>query len=233
MHPRRKLIVIGTISIVLLASLAAVGPAGGQEMGAAGNVSITVGADGAVSAPPDVAVIHLAIEASAGSAESAGDFVANNTSEVRSALSEMNVSGEQVRTTFFVIDSEKSENGSVTYRAVHGLEVRVSVEEAGEIVDAVTTVGATRIDGVEFTLTDETRRELRDDALRAAMSNARADADVIADANDIEIDAVVSVETSDSWDGPFVAELRQGAGTTFDPGPVTVTATVTVTYHAS
>lgn len=233
MVTRLRLGVIGLLVLVVIAGAASFGPAGAQETDTAnGNVTITVGSTGAVTAPPDLAVIDLAVEASAPSAQAARDMVSANVSQVRDALADANVTDDQVRTTFFSIRAEHDENGSVTYHAVHGLEVRVPVDDAGMIVDTVTDAGATRVDGVRFTLTEETRRDLRDDALRAALSNARADADVIAEASGVEVDTVVSVETADGGVGPVFAEARQEDGTMFDPGPVTVTASVTVTYRA-
>lgn len=219
---------------LVLVGAAALSTAGAQEGPDAGsNSTITVGATGTVSAPPDLAVIHVAVEASAGSADAARAAVADNVSEMRTALSEANVSDDQIRTTHFNIHTERDDNGTVTYRAIHGFELRVPVDDAGPAVDAAVAGGATRVDGGQFTLAEETSRELRNDALEQALANARADADVIAGAIGVEVQAVKSVETADGDIGPVFAEAGRGDGTTFDPGPVTVTAHVTVTYAAN
>lgn len=226
--------VIVLLLFVVIAGAASIGPAGAQQDGTSSeNVTITVGSAGAVTTSPDVAVVDIAVEASAPSAEVARDMVAENVSQVRDALVDAGVTDDQVRTTHFFISSEQNENGSITYHAAHSLEIRVPVDDAGMIVDASTDAGATRVDGVQFTLADETRRDLRDDALRAALANARADAEVIANASGVEVETVLSVETFEGSVGPVFVEARQSDGTTFDPGPVTVTASVTVTYHAS
>lgn len=208
--------------------------AGAQEASDAGsNVTITVGATGTVSAPPDLAVIGVAVGSSASSADVARAAVADNASEMREALSEANVSDDQIRTTHFNIPTERDDNGTVTYRATHRFELRVPVDEAGSVVDASVAGGATRVDGVQFTLAGETSRELRYDAMEEALANARTDADVIASETDVEVQTVTSVETADGGVGPVFAEAARGDGTTFDPGPVTVHAHVTVTYSAS
>lgn len=215
------------------ATLSTVG-AGAQETNETGsNVTITVDATGTTSAAPDLAVVDVAVEASAGSADAARAAVADNVSEMRAALTEAGVSDDRIRTTYFFIQTEREDNGTVTYRASQGFELRVPVDEAGPVVDAAVAGGATRVDGVQFTLTEETRRELRSDALEAALDNARADADVIASATGVDVRTVNAVETGGGDIGPVFAEAAREDGTTFDPGPVTVTAQVTVTYEAN
>lgn len=111
--------------------------------------------------------------------------------------------------------------------------MRVPVTDAGSITDVAVTSGATRVDGVQFTLAEETSQELRNSALEEALTSARTDADVIASATGIEVQAVRSVETVDGSVGPVFVEDARDDGTIFDPGPVTVTAHVSVTYEAS
>lgn len=208
--------------------------AGAQETNETeSNVTITVSATGTTSAAPDLAVINIAVESSADSADAARDQVADNVSEMREALSEADISDDQIRTTHYFVQTERDDNGTVTYRAVHGFELRVPVDDAGSAVDTAIAGGATHVDGVWFTLTEETSSELRGEALESALDNARADADVIASATGVEVRTVKSVQTGDGGIGPVFAEDGSGGGTTFDPGPVTVTAHVTVTYEAS
>lgn len=235
MATHRRLGPVLVLFVVLaLAGAAMLSSAGAQEADpAAANVTITVGASGTATAPPDLAVIDIAVEGSAASADEARAMTAENVSAVRDALAEAGVDDEQIRTTSFFIGSEREENGSRTYHATHALELQVPVDDAGAVVDAAVDGGATRVDGVRFTITDETRQELREEALTSAIESARTDADVIAAATGVEIEAVRAVETGDTGGGPVVFESAREGQTTFDPGPVTVSATVTVTYDAS
>jgi len=196
------------------------------------SVTITVGATGTASAAPALAVIDVAVEASADSADAARAGVANNVSGMREALTEANVSDDQIRTTYFFVQTERDGDGNTSYYAVHGFELRVPVDDAGSVVDAAVAGGATRVDGVRFTLSEETNRELRGDALASALDNARADADAIASATGVDVRTVRSVQTGDGGIGPVFAEDAPEDGTAFDPGPVTVIAHVTVTYEA-
>ncbi|WP_435074025.1 SIMPL domain-containing protein [Halorubrum sp. HHNYT27] len=233
----RQGITIAILIVVLVfagaVTLSTVG-AGAQETNETeSNVTITVGATGTTSAAPDLAVINIAVESSADSADAARGQVADNVTEMREALTEANISDDQIRTTYYYIQTERDDNGTVTYRAVHGFELRVPVDNAGSVVDTAIAGGATHVDGVQFTLTEETSRELRSEALESALDNARADADVIASATGVEVQTVKSVQTGDGGIGPVFAGDGSRDETVFDPGPVTVTAHVTVTYEAS
>lgn len=228
---RRYLFVV-TIAILLVASLASLSPVGAQEADApASNTTITVSATGEVTAPPEIAVIDLAVTDTNRSAQAAAATVGDRVSRLRERLTAANVSGDAVRTTSFTIQPIEDENGTVRYQAVHRLEVRVPVDDAGPVVDTAIEGGATEVGSVQFTLSAETREELRTQALQSALSAARTDADAIADAIGVEVRSVQSVSTSGDGVGPVFVESTR-AGTTFDPGPVSVTASVTVTYQA-
>lgn len=215
------------------ATLSAVGATAQEADETGSDVTITVGATGTTSATPDLAVVNIAVESSADSADTARDEVANNVSEMREALSEANISDDQIRTAYYFIQTERDDNGATTYRAVHGFELRVPVDNAGSVVDTAVAGGATHVDGVRFTLSEESSRELRSDALESALNNARADADVIANVTGVEVQAVKSVQTGNGGTAPVFEEDAPGDGTVFDPGPVTVVSHVTVTYEAS
>lgn len=240
MTPRQRLgIVIALVVVVGLAGAVALATNGNTDPATtnahsdpAANATITVGANGVVTAPPDVAMVTLAVEASSNSAESARAAVAENVSRLRTALSRANVTADRIRTTAFTIRSVRDENGTVTYYAVHQLELRLPVADAGRIVDTAVGAGATRVDGVTFTLVESTRRDLRATAIEHALANARTDADVVANATALSVRSVTSVQTADADVGPVLSERATAPGTIFTPGPVTVTASVTVTYAA-
>lgn len=237
MTARNRLGIAIVVLFVVLAfagavTLSTVGTDAQETSETESNVMITVGATGTTNAAPDLAVIDIAVVSSADSADGARDQVADNVSEMRETLSEANISDDQIRTTHFFIQTERDDNGTITYRAVHGFELRVPVDNAGSVVDTAVAGGATHVDGVRFTLSEETSSELRSEALESALDNARADADVIASATGVEVQTVKSVQTGDGGIGPVFAEDASGDGTVFDPGPVTVTAHVTVTYEA-
>lgn len=207
--------------------------------------SVSVAATGEASADPDRAVLHLAVQASADSAEAARSQVAENTSALRTALTEAGVDEANVTTERYNVREVKSRDekgapGPAEYRAVHALKVDVAdVDRVGEFIGLAVRNGATDVRHVEFTLSEATESRLRERALSAAMSNARADADVLATEANLSIAGVHSVSTADVRVSPYRTETALAAGgdagsaTDVDSGPVTVTARVGVTYAAS
>lgn len=208
--------------------------------------TITVSASGDAETQPDAAVLRLAVQARSPDASTARTQVAENVSEVRAALLDLGIDEEDIRTVDYDIyrdDRSRPVNGEPpsepVYRARHVIAVDLDdVEMAGDAIDAAVDAGATDVQDVQFTLAEDTRLDLRNQALTEAMSNARSEGDTIASSADLEITGVQTVTTQQDF-GPVpryeVAMAADGgdAATSIDSGPVSVTATVTVTYNAS
>lgn len=207
--------------------------------------TVSVAATGEAAAAPDRAVLHLSVQASAESAGDARSRVAENVSALRSALIDAGVDETDITTERYNLREVRSRNkagepGLTEYRAVHALTVETGdVDRVGTLVETAVRNGATDLRGVEFTLSEQTESTLREEALNAAMDNAREDADVLATNADLEIGGVRSVSTGDVHVRPYRTEAAlaaSGAGaatTDVESGPVTVTARVQVTYDAS
>lgn len=202
--------------------------------------SVTVGASATVEAAPDLAVVRVAVEATADSAEEARASVATDAERMRAALRDAGVPDDAVRTEAFSIypqydyDGETRERELVGYRAVHAYRIEVAPDRAGEVIDVAVGNGATSVSGVSFTLSDAAEQELRQEALTAAMGNARADAETVAAAAGATLGDARTISTSNGGSvGPFPAyETRADAGgsTVVEPGTVRVSASVTVVY---
>ena len=252
---RKAILAVVLCSLVAVAPVAGLGAAGPADVAtqeddnetadngtAAGPEStITVTATGEAQAQPDAAVLYLAVVATADTPENATLQAAENASQLRAALTDANVSEDRIRTTDYSVYQEgRFDPGNETgdYVAEQGFAVELdNVSRAGELIDVATANGASAVRGVQLTLSDETRSELRNEALSNAVDSARSQADAIAASADLQVDGVHSISTVDPWFGPFesVSEdvVREDAGTQIDPGPLTVSATVEVAYRAS
>ncbi|MFB6096919.1 MAG: SIMPL domain-containing protein [Haloferacaceae archaeon] len=245
---RRKLAVpVLLAALMVLAGCAGTGgsnPTAGASAADAPSRTITVDATGQVQAEPDQAVLRIAVETTADDASTARQRLAENASRMRSALSELGLADDQITTVYYDISQRyerpprEGEKPERTYHAVHAYEITLSdVDRVGEVIDTAVDNGATSVDSVRFTLSRETRLELRKQALTDAMGNARGEADVIASAADLSVTDVARVTTTQVNVGPYreVAYAAAGGsgGTSIDSGPVTVTAQVVVTYNAS
>ena len=207
-----------------------------------GAATIQVSANGEVESEPDQAILQVAVVATGEDATTARDRLAENVEQMRNALRDAGIEDDQVRTAYFDI----SQNFRTTtedrepsgYQATQAFEVTLSnVSRAGEIIDIAVNNGANRVDGVQFTLADDTRQQLRAEALRLAVNNARTEADVLANASDLAITNVEIISTSQGNVVPYEARTvtaeAADASTNIESGPVTVTASVTVSYNAT
>ncbi|QIB75897.1 SIMPL domain-containing protein [Halogeometricum borinquense] len=237
---------VALVTLVLLSGCLAPLQSGGganaaQQATDAQPRTITVSGNGEVKAESDLAVLSVAVTATASSADEARAQVADRSETMRQALREAGVDDDAVTTSHFRVRPQYNHNGkerNVTgYEAVHVYSIEVSPDRAGEVLDVAVGNGANEVQHVSFTLTEEARADLRNDALNAAMDSARTDADTLASAANLSITGVQSVSTSGGHHPiePRVEFDTAGAnsgGTSFEPGPVTVSATVTVTYEA-
>jgi hypothetical protein len=203
--------------------------------------TISTTGTGAVDTDADLAVVSVAVVATAGTADAARGQVAADVERMRAALRDAGVPDDAVSTTSFAVfpeydyrDGERTERG---FRAAHSFRIETDPARAGEIVDLAVGNGATEVRHVSFTLTDETRAALRAQAIDRAVTAARADADAMAGAAGLSITSVETMSTAGGF-SPIerfdVAEsAAAGARTTFEPGPVSVSVTVDVTYRAA
>lgn len=246
---RRLFALIGALALtmtlvgagVAVAGLGSEAPATTAPSGA--SHTIEVSASGQASAQPDLGVLRVGVEATSDDPTVARTRVAENVSAVRSALEEMGIGTDQIRTVDYNLWEDREqrradgEKPQTTYRARHVLLIEVSdIDRLGAVIDASVDAGVTNIHDVRYTLSEETRRELRKEALSDAMQNARGQADTLADESDLQVTGVDTVSTSDvSFPRPRyeMAAADGGGGTAIETGSVTVSANVAVVYNAS
>ncbi|MGM0590669.1 MAG: SIMPL domain-containing protein [Halobacteriota archaeon] len=203
--------------------------------------SVTVATSGEATAAPDRAVLHVAVQTTADSAEAARQRLAGNVSTFRSALTDAGIDDDNVTTRYYDIRQtreSRDRQGVTEYRAIHAFSIDLGdVDRVGELIELSVENGATDIQNVEFTLSEAKESQLREEALSAAMANADADATVLAENTNLSLVGVQSVSTGHVNVRPYRAELTAAAagdsGTSIDSGPVTVTAQVEVTYNAT
>lgn len=253
-HERRSTVVAVVLAVLTVATgFAAVGAAA-PVTPASSNVqdavpfqvtdesnatTITTSAVGQVEAEPDQAVVLVSSTAVADDPANATARLAENVSSMRAALSAANLSADQVVTTDFNVFQQtvgEPPNQTTRFVAQQGFEITLDdVNRSGEVVDVALENGATEVRGVSFTLSEASQEELRNQALGEAMTSARSQAETVAAAENLTITGVRSVQTGDGGVQPVEARaLAEAAptGTQIDGGPVTVTATVRVTYVA-
>jgi uncharacterized protein len=126
-----------------------------------------------------------------------------------------------------------SEDGQdiIGYGASNSVTATIAnVSRAGDVVDAAVAAGANQVDGPSLTVSDQT--SLYNTALKAAIADARAKAQVLADASGLHVGTVASVEENGgSAPLPFTDKAAVGS-TPIEVGTQQITASVTVVFEA-
>ncbi|MFI5399326.1 MAG: SIMPL domain-containing protein [Candidatus Binatia bacterium] len=205
--------------------------------------TISVTGQGEVTASPDLAILTVAVETSGPKASGAVSENAKRSAAVASAVKDLIGKDDRVTTSRYSLEPryQQVKPGELTEPRITGYiarnEVQVEthkVDNVGALIDAANEAGANRISGLQFTLSN------RNDQLRAALekagAEARAQAESVAKALGVRLKEVASATTST---GPVVqpryfergmAAMEARAPTPIEPGTVSVSATLQVTY---
>lgn len=208
--------------------------------------TIKIAASGQVQTQPNQAVLRVAVEATGQNASIVRQRLAENVSQMRSALADMGIESSQITTVSYDIRNRgrfepREERPPFWGRHAFAITLTEHLNETGKVIVTAVENGATSVDDVQFTLSEEKRRELRNEALADAMGNAREQATIIAEQANLSVAGVGSVQTADIGFRPVRFEAAALAGgadgggvpTSIEGGAVTITAQVQVTYNAT
>jgi uncharacterized protein YggE len=123
------------------------------------------------------------------------------------------------------------------YIASNAVRVELhAIDDVGGLIDAATSAGANRVDGLDFTL--EERAAAQSDALQRAGADARRQAEATAASLGVKLGRVLSANVGGgpivlpkSYPRGMVAMAESHAPTPIEAGDVTVSATMQVTYE--
>lgn len=232
------LVAVGIAGAMLTAESAASKPAVSSSPG---DQSITVSSEGRATATPDRTVVRVAVTATGEDTESIRNDLATQATALRTALADATVSPDQLSTTNYRIDEHRRHEKAPerpTYRGVHAFEIRLTDTNAtGTVIDAATTSGA-EVTDVRFTLSDQTRTALRDQALTRAMTDARSQAETLATAGNLSVTGVATIDATDRGYTPVSYDAARTAGmeateTSIETGEAAVSVDVRVVYNAT
>ncbi len=250
---RQSIIVLAVVVITVTAGCAGLSqqsqPAEAPDATARGGTAgqtVAVGASGQVQTAPDRAVVEVAVTTRADTVEAVRQQLAANASQMRTALTDAGIASDQIVSSRFDIGRNfeaRERPDAPAFRGEHVFVITLNdTERAGDVVVTAIQNGANEVQSVRFTISPETRRELRTRALANAVANGREKAEVLADGTELTLGEVITVRTSDVSVEPFQRQDLEfgdgGAGgggvpTSFEGGKVTVTAHVSVVYNAS
>lgn len=202
--------------------------------------TIRVTGQGTIETEPDQATLTIAVEASdRDDASAVVEELATKADSLKSALLEYGVPEDDITTSRYSL-RENSRSG--VYEGEHRYHVELDDPDAvGEVIDVAVDADADSIGRINFTVSDERREALYDDAVQEAVDDAREEADLYSSAAGQRLGEPVSIETQRTNHRPFriqynmaVAEATDAAASTeIDAGEVSVRAQATIEYEFS
>lgn len=203
---------------------------------------------GIVSVEPDTATATLSVQTKGDTANVAQTENNKIIAEVTATLKKMGIEEKQITTAYSAVypnyfyDDKSGQEKISSYEANTTLNVKTKdIDNVGSYIDAALAAGATGFRNVSFSLENPTAYYAQ--ALRAAVKNAGASAQAIAEAYGKPLGGIVSVEEHSSGNSYEEAVMAQysslekntaadagGSPTTIQYSEVRVTAYITATY---
>ncbi len=209
--------------------------------------SLVVNGVGEVRVKADQAIVTFGVVAQSEEAAAAQKQVNDTMADVLKALKRLNIGDQNFQTTNLslqpIFEPSKSSGGREelprirAYRASYTLQVTVNnMEKAGSVIDEGLKAGVNQFQGIAFTLRDDSAA--RQEALKAAATDASTKAKTIADAMGVKLAGVAEIhESASGWHPQPMPHTMRGAmmaadagGASVQPGELTVRAELTVRY---
>lgn len=206
--------------------------------------SINVDASATVEREPDRAVVTLAVESEAPTAQAASQANATAMTRVMGSLRSAGLGRNAIRTisvqlfpVYAPTGPNRQEPPRISgYRAVNMVQVTIdSIPHVGRIIDAAIGNGANRVAGISFELKDAESARL--EALQQAMAKARREAEAVAAAAGRSLGDPISISIGGpvALPRPLYGEravaMAQAADTPVEGGTLEITATVHVVFR--
>ena len=236
--------VLFVLAIALLALLiSACGPTTVNQAAPPPFRSISVSGAGSVNLVPDIAYIYVGVNTQKPSASEAVDENNAQTEKMIKALRDFGIDAKDIRTTNFSIWPQErydpltgTPTGEKTYVVDNTVYVTVrDLDKLGELLDTVIAAGANTVNSIQFDVADkdEAIKQARAEAVKDAAEQATS----LADAAGVKLGEVHTISFFDSTPYPVYNGKGGGGGTVAEaavpiqPGQLTFTVTVSVTYE--
>lgn len=208
--------------------------------------TISMSAEGKVSAVPDLATVNLGVVTSAATAKQAQSDNATKANKVIDYVKSQGIDKKDIATTQLNVypeyDYSNGQNTVKGYQASQTISVKVrgvdkSTDALGKIIDGATNAGANQIQGVNLDFADADN--FKQSARKQAIDKAKQKAQELADQAGLKLGRIVSIsEGSSSYPMPMPyamdSKLGMGGGGSapnIETGSQDITASITVTFE--
>ncbi len=205
---------------------------------------ITVNGSGEVLVPADAAIVSLGVSAVEHEVLAAQAKANEAIASIRAALISGGISETDINTDYINIYAMYDYSGGreelTAYNANSTLAIRVNdIEKVGEVIDTAFGAGANTLNGISFSATDTSKA--REKAMRAAVDDARAKVEILADAAGLRIFGIEDIReqgtySSDRGAGNFFKSeqtMGSSADTVVQAAKLSVSSSITVTFKVN
>jgi uncharacterized protein YggE len=213
---------------------------------------IDVSGTGTIKVAADQAEISLAVITKGADIGAIQRENAEKMTQIISALKlNAGLSDKEISTSYYSVSEEWNPSDALKtafgadiqiYRVSNTISIITSkVDSTGTIIDVAIANGANSVDSLRFSLTADTNRQYREQALQIAVEKATTDATVITKALGKKIGSASYVQVGNSYVAPFQANKAYafsadyampagGVETPIQAGEVEVSVSVSITY---
>jgi uncharacterized protein len=192
---------------------------------------ITVLGTGSTNVTPDRASFAFGTVSQAATANAALEASSQSVARVIAALKKAGVAQADIQTAEVSLSPRMNNNGDeiVGYTASNTVTATVKkIAAAGDVVDAAVGAGANQVSGPNLLASDQDAAYR--DALKAAVADARAKAETLANASSATLGKITAiVEGGGSIPMPLAAGAKDSS-VPIEPGTQRIEATVSVTF---
>jgi uncharacterized protein len=227
------------VVMILVLLVSACAPASNQNVR-----TLSVSGSGDALLSPDIAYIYIGVHTEN---TTAAEAVTENTSQTEAlmqAIRDFGIDEKDIRTTNFSIypmdrfdPATGLPSGEKTYAVDNTVYVTVrELATLGDLLDTAVQAGANTINSVQFDVAekDEALKQARADAVKDAESQAQS----LAQAAGLSLGEIQSISFMDAQPYPFFdgkggggMAVDQAAAVPIQPGQLTFTVSVNVTYN--
>ena len=241
--------IIATLAICLaIAGVAYINP-GVNAIKGEGNSTISVSGTGIIKTEPNQAKVYLGVETQSGNVTEALEENSLKMQSIIKAIKKLGIPKDSIETTYFSVypirDYEKSGEDIIGYRASNEITVELhDLDKIGAVIEEAMNAGANKVRRIEFGLTEDKKREVKNEALKEACKDARTKADTIASGLGLKITRIATARESGTYVAPYRTEVFGGEYAMPVPTPapkaisppielkeVKVSATIDITYE--
>jgi uncharacterized protein YggE len=239
----KKIAFVALLAILMLATCTF--PALAADPALCPERTISVSGSGEVLATPDIATVSVGVQTQNPNVKVAQQQNAMIMDGMINALVAAGIPKEDIQTVGYniypVYETSPMPFGQKIqyYEVTSSVQVTVrDVSRTGEIIDIAVANGANQVNSIAFSLSKEREALFRSEVLTMAVRNARTDADTVALATGVTITGVQTISVGSVY-VPVYYDNRLAAGseskavavpTPIEPGQITVTAQVSISY---